>query len=894
VEWYRKNKEELRSILGVDLDQGLSKENVKDRLDKYGYNVLQEEKEKGIWFKILSQFNDFLVIILIIASIVSFLVGERTDALVILAIIMINALLGLYQEGRAEKAMEALKKMAAPNAKVIRDGTPTLVPANTLVPGDIVLLESGDIVPGDLRLLESSNLKIEEASLTGESIPVEKEAAITFDEETPLGDRQNMAYMSTIIISGRAKGIVVGTGHNTEIGMIATMIQTFEEDITPLQRKLDQLGKHLGIACILACALVFGIGLLQGRDLLAMFMIAISLAVAAIPEGLPAIVTIVLALGMNRMVKRHAIVKKLLAVETLGCTTTICSDKTGTLTQNEMTVVKTYIHDKIIDVTGIGYEPSGEFKIDDFPIDPNKSSVLNILLTAATLCNDAILKKTDGGYEIIGDPTEGSLITLAGKAKLFKDDINSRFPRIAENPFDSDRKMMTTFHKNFVPNKVVSFTKGAPDAIITRCNKIYMDGNLIPLTKELRERILQTNSDFSKEALRVLAFALKEHDDMPTNIDGNKIERDMTFIGLVGMIDPPREKAKVAIEKCKNAGIKTVMITGDYKETAFAIGRQLKVADNEGQVMTGDELNDASDEELRELVKYKKIYTRVTPKHKVRIIDALKANGEIVAMTGDGVNDALALKRADIGVAMGITGTDVAKNTAEVILTDDNFASIVAAVEQGRIIYSNIKKFVLFLLSCNIGEILIILLSILLNLPTPLIPIQLLWLNLVTDSFPALALGMERGEPEIMNTPPRNPEEPILDKEMIKFIGIQSISIALAALLAYRWGLGIYGISNPLIPRTITFATLIIAELLRAYSSRSQRYTIFEIGILSNKPLTYATILSFVLLLMVIYIPFLQLIFHTYPLTFTHWRVVALYAFIPLIIGEVYKILGKN
>ncbi|NLJ78462.1 MAG: cation-translocating P-type ATPase [Tissierellia bacterium] len=893
--WYRKDRGELKSTLKTDFDKGLSEGEVKTRLDRYGFNELQEEKGRGALFKILSQFNDFLVIILILASIVSFLMGERTDALVILAIVMINALLGLYQEGKAEQAMEALKKMSAPNAKVIRDGVIKIVPANTLVPGDIVLLESGDIVPGDLRLLEGSNLKIEEASLTGESVPADKEATAVFDGSMPLGDRRNMAYMSTIVISGRGRGVVVDTANHTEIGKIATMIQTFEEDATPLQNRLDQLGKHLGIACILACTLVFVIGFLQGRDLLSMFMIAISLAVAAIPEGLPAIVTIVLALGMNRMVKRHAIVKKLLAVETLGCTTTICSDKTGTLTQNEMTVVKAYVDNRIIDITGTGYEPVGEFKAGDISIVSDELPTLNTLITMALLCNDAILDEGEGSYEIIGDPTEGSLLSLAGKAGLFKDDIEPRFPRIAENPFDSDRKMMTTFHEGFIPNGVVSFTKGALDSIISRCDSIYIDGNHMPLSEELKDEIFNMNSTFSMEALRVLAFAFREHPDIPMeDINTWEMESNMTFVGLVGMIDPPREEAKIAIAQCKEAGIKTVMITGDYRETAFAIGRQLGMVEEEQQIMTGAELDDVSDLELRKLVKYKRVYTRVTPKHKVRIIDALKSNGEIVAMTGDGVNDALALKRSDIGVAMGITGTDVAKNTAEIILTDDNFASIVAAVEEGRIIYSNIKKFVLFLLSCNIGEILIILLSILFNLPVPLIPIQLLWLNLVTDSFPALALGIEKGEPGIMSIPPRDPDEPILDRRMIISIAIQSLSIGLASLLAYRWGLRMYGVSNLLVPRTVTFATLITAELLRAYSSRSQDHTIFEIGILTNRSLVYATVLSFILLLMVIYIPFLQPIFHTYPLALNHWGIILLYASIPLIIGEAYKVFFRG
>lgn len=863
MEWYEKNIKELLSELNTNIDTGLSNEEITHRSQKYGPNELKEETKRSFLSKVIAQFNDFLIIILIVASIISFIVGEKTDAIVILAIVVINAILGLYQEGRAEKSLEALKKMAAPNAKAIRNGNATIVPANTLVPGDIVLLESGDIVPADLRLIESSNLKIEEASLTGESVPTEKKANIVFDHEVALGDRKNMAYMSTIVTYGRGKGVVVETGHSTEMGNIASMIQTFEDETTPLQKKLNELGKYLGIACIVVCILVFGIGIFQGRDILDMFMIAISLAVAAIPEGLPAIVTIVLALGMNRMVKRNAIVKKLLAVETLGCTTVICSDKTGTLTQNEMTVVKVFTDNQIFDITGIGYEPKGEFKIDNTTQSPETSQNLNRLLSIGILCNDAVLDKTDDGYRILGDPTEGALVTLAGKGNMSKEEMNNEFPRIEEIPFDSDRKMMTTVHENYIPNKLASFTKGAPDIIISKCNSIYIDGKIVPFTDKLKEKVLNINSEFSKKALRVLAFAFKEYDKLPEKVDSESIEKDMVFLGLVGMIDPPREEAKEAIKKCNEAGIRAVMITGDYKETAFAIAKELGIAEHEDEAIMGKELDGLSDDELKKLVKQKRVYARVSPEHKVKIINGLKANGEIAAMTGDGVNDALALKRADIGVSMGITGTDVAKNTAEVILTDDNFASIVSAVEEGRIIYSNIKKFVFFLLSCNIGEILIITLSILLGLEVPLIPIQLLWLNLVTDSFPALALGMEKGESEIMRIPPRNPDEPILDRGMVNGIIVQSIAIASGTLLAYRWGLKTYGIENLIIPRTIAFGTLITAELLRAYSSRSEKHTIFEIGVFSNKTLTYATLFSFVLLLIVVYMPFLQTIFHT-------------------------------
>lgn len=896
MDWYKQSTEDVVTTLNTNLDSGLKAAEVETNLAKYGPNELTEQKGKSFLSKIKDQFSDFLVLILIGAALVSILVGEVQDAVVILAIVIVNAFLGLYQEGKAEKSLEALKKMASPNAKVVRNGVTEVIPSADLVPGDLVLLDAGDIIPADLRLVESSNLKIEEASLTGESVPVEKKSKSHFDTDVSLGDRLNMAYMSTIVTYGRGKGVVVGTGHDTEIGKIATMIQSFEEETTPLQKKLNQLGKVLGITTIIVCLAVFGIGMLQGREVLEMFMVSISLAVAAIPEGLPAIVTIVLAIGMNKMVKRNAIVKKLLAVETLGTTTVICSDKTGTLTQNEMTVVKVYTDGKILNITGGGYDPVGDFLQDGEKIELDSIGDLDTLLSISALTNDANLEKSGDVYKIIGDPTEGALVTLAGKANIKKAEINKSYPRVEEIPFDSERKMMTTFHENYIPEKVVSFTKGAPDIIIDRCSHISMDNKIVPFTEAMKKEVLGVNSNFSKDALRVLSFAYKEYDNLPENISPDINERDMIFVGLTGMIDPPRVEAKEAIKLCKQAGIKTVMITGDFKDTAFAIAKELGMAETEDQAMMGDELNNISDEELQEVVKRVKVYARVSPEHKVRIISALKANGDVTAMTGDGVNDALALKRADIGISMGITGTDVAKNTAEMILTDDNFASIVSAVEEGRIIYSNIKKFVFFLLSCNIGEILLVFVSILLKWPVPLLPIQLLWLNLVTDSFPALALGVEKGDPDIMNEAPRSTDEPILDKSMIFGITFQSIAIAAASLFAYKWGLDTFGFEGQglLQARTIAFATLIAAELLRAYSSRSDKFSLFKIGLFTNMTMVYATTFSFVLLLGVLYVPFLQPIFKTFALGFTEWKIVLSFAFIPLIAGELYKFIFRR
>ncbi len=893
MKWYLKSKAQVLEELETDLEKGLTDAQVEARLEKYGPNSLKEEKKKSLLSRILAQFADFLVLILIAAAIISVFVGERTDAIVILAIVVLNAFLGVYQEGKAEKSLDALKKMSSPTAKVIRNGQTSIVNADTLVPGDIVLLDAGDIMPADLRFTESSNLKIEEASLTGESVPVDKSSQAEYTEEVSLGDRKNMGYMSTIVTYGRAKSIVVGTAHDTEIGKIATAIQTSPTEVTPLQKQLNGLGKVLGIATIIICIIVFGVGILQGNGVLEMLMIAISLAVAAIPEGLPAIVTIVLALGMNRMVKRHAIVKKLLAVETLGSTTVICSDKTGTLTQNEMTVVKVYADNTTIDISGTGYSPKGEFNIEGQALDPDSLPGLKTLLSIATLSNDAEIETNEGGYNVIGDPTEGSLITLGTKAGITRSHINKTYPRVEEIPFDSERKMMTTFHKDYLPGKIVSFTKGAPDIIMDKCSHISINGQVLPFDSDLRKDIMAMNSKFSKEALRVLAFAYKEYTALPDTIESKEVESDMTLVGLVGMIDPARPEAKEAIAKCKDAGIQTIMITGDYKETAFAIAKELGLAQKESEAIMGSELDSLNDAELQERVKTTKVFARVSPDHKVRIVEALKRNGNVTAMTGDGVNDAPALKKADIGVAMGITGTDVAKNTAELILTDDNFSSIVAAVEEGRVIYDNIRKFVYFLLSCNIGEIILIFTSILMGIPIPLLPIQLLWLNLVTDSFPALALGTEKGDPDIMQKKPRDPKEPLLNKDLVTRIIIQSIAIGGTTLAAYLIALKSYP-DNIEEARTIAFTTLILAELLRSYSVRSQTHSIFEIGLFTNMTLIYGTLFSFGLTIAVIYIPFLQPIFDTFPMGWADWKIVLPFAFIPLIVGEVSKLIRKK
>jgi Ca2+-transporting ATPase len=616
MEWYQQSPEEVAQSLDTSLTSGLSSGSAQSKLETFGPNELKEQEGKSFLQKLIAQFSDFLILILIAAALISVFVGEAKDAIVIMSIVIVNALLGLYQEGKAEKALEALKKMASPTAKVLRDGNPQEISSSQLVPGDLVILETGDIIPADLRLVESSNLKVEEASLTGESVPVEKRAQETYSEEVSLGDRHNMAYMSTIITYGRGKGVVVETAEGTEIGKIAAMIQTFEEEPTPLQKKLNQLGKVLGMTTIAVCVAVFGIGLLQGREVLEMFMVSISLAVAAIPEGLPAIVTIVLAIGMNKMVERNAIVKKLLAVE------------------NEMTVVKVLADNKLIEVEGTGYEPVGDFKLEGSTITTKESSGLKLLLTIAALANDAKLDNSSGMYRIIGDPTEGALVTLAGKAGIDSAELNHMYKRIEEIPFDSERKMMTTFHDMPNDEGVSSFTKGAPDIIIGRCNRIILDGRVREFTPELKSEVLRVNSDLSRAALRVLAFAFKEYASLPADPSPDKNESDMIFVGLTGMIDPPRPEARDAIALCKKAGVNAIMITGDYKETAFAIAKDLGMAETEDQAMMGEKLDGLSDEELQDVVKNTKVFARVSPEHKVRIVSALRANGDIAAMTG--------------------------------------------------------------------------------------------------------------------------------------------------------------------------------------------------------------------------------------------------------------------
>jgi Ca2+-transporting ATPase len=890
--WYQRSVHEVSGELNTNAQAGLTSHEAKRRLEQYGLNELAQKKGVSVFQMFLEQLKDYMVLILIAASVVSILVGEATDSIVIIGIVIINAVLGVAQEYRAGKALEALKKMSAPNAKVIRDGEPVTIPARELVPGDVVVLETGDYVPADVRLINSVNLKIEEAALTGESVPVEKHADTQLSGDIGLGDQINSGFMSTLVTYGRGSGIVTETGMSTVIGKIAEMIQEEGAEETPLQKKLANMGKVLGTGCLAICAVVFAMGLIRGEHVLEMFMTAVSLAVAAIPEGLPAVVTIVLALGMQRMAKHNSIMKKLHAVETLGSTTVICSDKTGTLTQNQMTIVKLYVPGLEIDVQGDGYKPVGAMTAEDKKIEAGDEPALYRLLEIQALCNDARLEHIveDGTDEwrVIGDPTEGAMIVAAAKAGLHYDALNQAMPRLQEIPFDSKRKLMTTFHR-MQNGEHTAFTKGAPDILVERCTHILRrDGSVEPITDADTEAILQENRALASQAYRVLAMAFKHVAEVPSEPTPEDDEQDLVFSGLVGMIDPPRAEAIEAIKVCKSAGIRVVMITGDYRDTAAAIAKQLGIIRSDDQVLAGADLNNMDDAQLSKAANMVSVYARVSPEHKVRIVQAIKNNGAIAAMTGDGVNDAPALKRADIGVAMGITGTDVTKESADMILTDDNFSSIVRAVEEGRVIYSNIRKFVFFLMSCNVGEILIIFVSMLLNWPIPLLPIHLLWVNLLTDAFPALALGTEKKEPGLMQEPPRNPGEPIINRDMLINIAVQSIVMTGAVLGAFFYAWKAYGIE---MGRTYALTALIISELLRAYTCRSEKYTVVKLGIFSNKNMNLASIVSFGLLAVILLIPGLRDVFNVSTLHMRDMDLILIVGALPLLFGELTKVI---
>ena len=917
--------EDIIGELETHIDKGLGSREANDRLRANGFNELTEKPRPGFFKLLLDQFNNFLIIILIIAAVITLFLGEYVDAIAIAAIVALNAVVGVVQESKAEKAIAALKKMAAPNVQVIRDGEQQTIPARELVVGDIVVLEAGNYVPADMRLVESVNLKVEEASLTGESVPVEKDAAVVLDKDIPLGDRKNTVFMSTLITYGRGKGLVTGTGMHTQIGLIAEMLQSYEAEDTPLQQKLEHLGKILGTICLVICGIVFIYGLFRDThlssvfeigflnylsaektDIVNLFMVAVSLAIAAVPEGLPAIVTICLALGMQQMIKRNALIRKLPAVETLGCTTVVCSDKTGTLTQNKMTVMQGWAGDKRFRVTGEGYDPNGAFSMGDQPLEAASDPDVAVLLQGGLLCNDSNLeqKEDDSGakhWRIIGDPTEGAMTVVAAKAGFWRKEMEKALPRVAEIPFDSDRKRMTTIHRDkqtdhrrfapegFAYSPVTAFVKGAPDIVLELCGSYLRGGKPVALTEDKRREILEQNRSMAAGALRVLGVACRPLEDVPENCNCDEIEKDLTFIGLLGMIDPPRPEVIEAVKLAAGAGLKSVMVTGDYRDTAEAIAGEIGLLTPGGLVLTGAELDQMGDEELAAQADRVDVCCRVSPAHKTKIVDALKARGHIVAMTGDGVNDAPALKRANIGVAMGITGTDVSKESADMVLTDDNFASIVSAIEQGRIIYANIRKFVYFLLACNVGEILIVFGAMLMGFPIPLKPIQLLYLNLVSDGAPALALGMEKGEPDIMKDPPRPPKEPVINRDMA--IGISVVAVVDAVAILTIFYLAMNRFPGDLDhTRTIAFVTLCTSELLRAFTARSEHHSVFSIGVFSNPWMVWATAASFLLVLLTVYVPFLRPFFDTVPLGWDEWFFMAPFFFASPVAMELVKV----
>jgi len=919
VRWHSLAAQDVISQLNTEQLRGLTKVEAERRLDQFGPNQLTEPPRTTFLQMIVRQLNDFVVILLIIAAIISTIVSAvdhqpYVESIAILAIVVLNAVLGVVQESRAEQALAALKKLAAPDAQVLRDGHRVSIPAHQLVPGDIVFLEAGNFIPADLRLLDAVNLRVEEAALTGESLPVEKNAVTIVDADSAIGDRKNTAFMGTLASYGRGRGVVTATGMHTQLGMIATMLQSVEMEETPLQRRLQQLGKTLGLAALLICALVFVAGIIQGGPILEMFMVAVSLAIAAVPEGLPAIVTISLALGMREMVKRHALIRRLSSVETLGSATVICSDKTGTLTQNVMTVTRLWVDGSDIEITGSGSSAEGEFLVNGQAVNLDEFPAARTALWVGALNNDAGLERVDSedgrsDYRIVGDPTEGSILIAAAKAGAVLEDLSQAYPREGEIPFDSDHKRMVTVHgiKNPKTSDLSPFSngdthpytvvvKGAPDVVLKLCSRYQTAADHpAPLNEEQRRKILTANESLTQDALRVLGMAFRVIPQMPETLNQAQLEEDLVFVGLVGMIDPARPEVQPALEKATRAGIRTIMITGDYPNTARAIGESIHLLQPGHQVLAGAQLDEMDDAALNAAVEQTDVFARVSPEHKMRIVDALKANGEVVAMTGDGVNDAPAIKRADIGIAMGITGTDVAKGTADMVLTDDNYASIVSAVEQGRIIYANIRKFVYYLISCNLAEILIIFLPTAFGkllfpdaqraILSPLAPIQLLWLNLVTDGAPALALGTEKGDPDTMEQSPRPPKEPIINKSMRIGVVIQTIAITAVTLTAYAVGL----LHNEIYAETMAFLTLSLSELLRAFTARSENYPILKIGIFSNKWMNLAVLFSVTLLMLVVYVPFLNPIFSTVPLTWTEWRLMLPLLIIPSLAAELVK-----
>lgn len=877
---YSLSVEESLQNMGVNPSEGLNGPEVEKRLQEYGKNKLQEQKRKSIFRIFFEQLNDALIYVLFAAVGITFFMGEYTDGIIILIVILINAFLGLFQEVRANNAIDALRNLSHPKAIVRREGKVLEIDSELLVPGDIVMLEAGRYIPADLRLIESANLQIDESALTGESVAAEKDAGAKFDEEyIPLGDRINLAYMSTLVTYGRGVGLVIGTSNQTEVGKIAGFLDTGETEETPLEIRLDHLGKTLGKVAIGICVVIFIISYFQGRDLTEMFLTSVSLAVASIPEGLAAIVAIVLSIGVTKMAKQNAIIKKLPAVETLGSVTIVCSDKTGTLTQNKMTVQEAFtFSDDLISV-----DDEGENTFEE-----------NLLAEAMVLASDATLEED----KQTGDPTEVALLALADQWEMDRKELQSNQPRVDELAFDSDRKMMSTLHNH--DSKYILYTKGAVDSLLPNCKYIIQSEELHPITEDHKKQITDAVEAMSTKALRTLAVAFKESD---SKIEKEEFEKDLVFIGLVGMIDPPRKEVKDSIEKAKEAGVTTIMITGDHGNTAFAIAKELGIAENFDQVTTGKEINAISYEELESHIADYRVFARVSPEHKVNIVKAFKSKGNIVSMTGDGVNDAPSLNAADIGVAMGITGTDVAKNASDMILADDNFSTIIGAIEQGRNIYNNIKKSVVFLLASNLGEVITMLVTIVAGLPVPLLATQLLWINLITDTLPAVALGMDPGDPNVMKEKPRELNENFFSHGGTQRVIVAGILIGLLTAAAFLIGYFEHGY-NPFkdqIPedihsyaRTMAFLTIIACQLFYSLSFRSESKSIFKVGIFSNKYLVFAIILGFALQLLVLFVPVLRESFKLQIIGLNDWLKVLGFGLVPLFVNELFKLIRNK
>ena len=869
--WYTLSTKEVEKQMQTNIEFGLNEKQVEDKQNKFGLNKLEEKKKESIVIKFIKQFNDFMIIILIIASIISAVVArlegsnDYFDSIIIIAIVVFNAIMGLVQEAKAEKSLEALKKMTAPTCRVKRNGKISTIKSEQIVPGDIVLLEAGNYVPADCRLISSSNLKIEESSLTGETVPVLKDANCMLKEKTALGDMVNMAFSTTIVVNGHGEAIVTDIGMNTKVGKIAKMIITNEAPETPIQKKLGEVGKSLGIACLGICLLIFVIGLLKKIEPIEMFMTSVGLAVAAIPEGLPAIVTIMLSIGVTKMAKKNSIIRKLPAVETLGSSSVICSDKTGTLTQNKMQVTK------IANING----------------ETNDKEYIKWLMGMATMCTDVEISRENGRIELTGEPTENAIVSKALDEGQNKNELYNVMRRVKDIPFDSSRKMMTTIHK--IPTGYRVITKGAPDVLLKRCNKVYDNGNVTTLDYPKTKLIENQNNKMADEALRVLAIAYLDIPSLPSKIDTETVEKNLIFIGLIGMIDPPREGVKEAVATCKKAGIKTVMITGDHIITAKAIAKDLGILRGSDLAITGEELEKIPQSILQKNIMNYSVFARVTPEHKVRIVKAYQSTGAVVAMTGDGVNDAPALKNADIGIAMGKNGTDVAKNAADMVLTDDNFVTIVEAVKQGRNIFDNIKKAVHFLIATNIGEIVTIFLGLILGLKSPLLAIQLLWINLVTDSLPAIALGLEKPEADIMDKKPRDSRKGIFADGLWQRIITEGTMLGILTLVAFSVGNYLYDIE---VGRTMAFVSLGLLELVHSFNIKSEE-SIFKVGLFENKYLLGAFILGALLQIVVVVIPSVAEVFKLVPLTQVQWMYTFGISILPLVIMEIQKAFNK-